>query len=243
MSTKPSIVFAHGLWADGSCYSKVIELLHADGYECIATQNQLNTVEDDAASVRTSLGRVGNTPAVLVGHSYGGTVITAAGTDDRVGALVYICALAPDEGETSQAEQEKHPQTAVFGHIEVVDGRIWLKQSGTKEFCGDLPDEEQKLVFATQGAPLADLFSQPVHGAAWKIKPSFYILGTEDHTVHPELQRFVSERMNAQVTELQSSHVPMLSQPQAVYEVIKQAADRISQGTEQVQQQPEPTLA
>jgi pimeloyl-ACP methyl ester carboxylesterase len=243
MSTKPSIVFAHGLWADGSCYSKVIELLQADGYECIATQNQLNTVEDDAASVRTSLSRVSSTPAVLVGHSYGGTVITAAGTDDRVGALVYICALAPDEGETSQAEQEKHPRTAVFDHIEVVDGRIWLKQSGTKEFCGDLSDEEQKLVFATQGAPLADLFSQPVHGAAWKTKPTFYIVGTEDHTVHPELERFVAQRMNAKVTELQSSHVPMLSQPREVYDVIKQAADVISQGAGQVQQQPAPTLA
>ena len=243
MSTKPSIVFAHGLWADGSCYSKVIELLQADGHACIATQNQLNTVEDDAASVRTSLSRVGSTPAVLVGHSYGGTVITAAGTDDRVGALVYICALAPDEGETSQAEQDKHPRTAVFDHIEVVDGRIWLKPSGTKAFCGDLSDEDQKLVFATQGAPLADLFSQPVHGAAWKTKPSFYIVGTEDHTVHPELERFVAKRMNAKITELQSSHVPMLSQPRAVYEVIKQAADLISQGAEQVQLQPEPTHA
>ncbi|HEX3422613.1 MAG TPA: alpha/beta hydrolase [Sphingomicrobium sp.] len=243
MSTKPSIVFAHGLWADGSCYSKVIELLQADGYDCIATQNQLNTVEDDAASVRTSLGRVNSGPAVLVGHSYGGTVITAAGTDDRVGALVYICALAPDEGETSQAEQDKHPKTAVFDHIEVVDGRIWLKRSGTKEFCGDLSDEEQKLVFATQAAPLADLFNQPVRGAAWKTKPTFYIVGTEDHTVHPELERFVAKRMNAKITELQSSHVPMLSQPQRVYEVIKEAAEAIGQGAEQVQQQPEPTLA
>jgi pimeloyl-ACP methyl ester carboxylesterase len=242
MSTKPSIVFAHGLWADGSCYSKVIDLLQADGYEVISTQNQLNTVEDDAAAVRTSFNRASG-PIVLVGHSYGGTVITVAGTDYRVGALVYICALAPDEGETSQAEQDKHPRTAVFDHIEVVDGRIWLKPSGTAEFCGDLSDEEQKLVFATQGAPLADLFTQPVRGAAWKTKPTFYIVGTNDHTVHPDLERFVAKRMNAKVTELQSSHVPMLSQPQRVYEVIKEAAEAISQGAAQVQQQPEPTLA
>jgi pimeloyl-ACP methyl ester carboxylesterase len=242
MSNKPSIVFAHGLWADGSCFSKVINLLQADGFDCIATQNQLNTVEDDAAAVRTSLGRV-SSPSVLVGHSYGGTVITVAGTDERVGALVYICALAPEEGETSQAEQEKHPKTAVFDHIEVIDGRIWLKESGTAEFCGDLSDEEQKLVFATQGAPLADLFTQPVRGAAWKTKPTFYIVGTEDHTVHPELERFVAKRMNAKITELESSHVPMLSQPQRVYEVIKQAAEAASQGAAQVRQQPEPTLA
>jgi pimeloyl-ACP methyl ester carboxylesterase len=229
MSTenKPSIVFAHGLWADGSCFSKVIKLLQADGHECIATQNQLNTVEDDAASVRTSLGRV-SSPAVLVGHSYGGTVITAAGTDDRVGALVYICALAPEEGETSQAEQDKHSRTPVFDHIEVVDGRIWLKPSGTADFCGDLSEGDQKLVFATQAAPLADLFAQPVRGAAWKTKPTFYIVGANDRTVNPELERFVAKRMNANITELQSSHVPMLSQPQRVYEVIREAAQTVA---------------
>src|SRR6185295_3212570 len=171
--------FAHGLWADGSCFSKVIELLQADGFECIATQNQLNTVEDDAAAVRTSLSRV-SSPAVLVGHSYGGTVITIAGTDERVGALVYICALAPEDGESSQADQDKFPQTPVFQHIEIVDGRIFMKPSGTADFCGDLSEDEQKLVFATQGAPLADLFSQPVRGAAWKSKPTFYIVGADD---------------------------------------------------------------
>jgi pimeloyl-ACP methyl ester carboxylesterase len=243
MPTKPSIVFAHGLWADGSCYSKVIDLLRADGFECISTQNQLNTVEDDAAAVRTSLSRATSAPVVLVGHSYGGTVITVAGTDERVGALVYICALAPDEGETSQAEQDKHPRTAVFDHIEVVDNRVFLKPSGTKEFCGDLSDAEQKLVYATQGAPLTDLFTQPVRGAAWRKRPTFYIVGTEDRTVHPELERFVAKRMNAKITELASSHVPMLSQPQQVYEVIKDAANAIGQGAAHVQQQPEPTLA
>jgi len=235
MPSKPSIVFAHGLWADGSCFSKVIKLLQADGHEVIATQNQLNSVEDDAAAVRTSFNRVSG-PIVLVGHSYGGTVITAAGTDERVGALVYICAIAPDEGETSQAEQDRHPATAVFNNVELVDGRVWLKPSGTAEFCGDLSDEEQKLVFATQGAPLVELFAQPVRGAAWKTKPTYYILGLDDRTVHPELQRFVSKRMNAKVTELQSSHVPMLSQPQRVYEVIREAAESISQRAEPAQE-------
>jgi pimeloyl-ACP methyl ester carboxylesterase len=242
MSTKPTIVFAHGLWADGSCFGKVIDLLQADGFECIATQNQLNTVEDDAAAVRTSLSRATTTPVVLVGHSYGGTVITVAGTDERVGALVYICALAPEEGETSQADQDKFPQTPVFQHIEIVDGRIFMKLSGTQDFCGDLSEAEQKLVYATQGAPLADLFSQPVRGAAWKNKPSFYIVGANDRTVQPELQRFLAKRMNAKVTELQSSHVPMLSEPQRVYEVIKEAAEAVSQGAAQIQQA-EPTLA
>jgi pimeloyl-ACP methyl ester carboxylesterase len=241
MPTKPSIVFAHGLWADGSCYSKVMKLLQADGYEVISTQNQLNTVEDDAAAVRSSLGRV-KSPSVLVGHSYGGTVITVAGTDDRVGALVYICALAPDEGETSQYEQERHPKTPVFDHVEVNDGRLWLKRSGTPNFCGDLSAEDQEIVWATQTVPLADLFSQPVHGAAWKTKPTFYIVGANDQTVHPDLERFVAKRMNAKVTELQSSHVPMLSQPQRVYEVIVEAAKAVEQSTA-LRQQPAMTPA
>lgn len=226
MAPKPSIVFAHGLWADGSCYSKVMKLLQADGYEVISTQNQLNTVEDDAAAVRTAIGQVGG-PVVLVGHSYGGTVITAAGVDDRVAALVYICALAPDEGETSQYEQDQHPTTPVFAHIAVADGRIWLKPSGTPDFCGDLPADEQKMVWATQTVPLADLFTQPVRGAAWKSKPTYYVLGANDRTVHPDLQRFVAKRMNAKITELPSSHVPMLSQPQRVFEVIREAANAV----------------
>ena len=233
---KPSIVFAHGLWADGSCYQKVTKLLQADSYEVISTQNQLNTVEDDVAAVRTAIGRV-NSPVVLVGHSYGGTVITAAGTDDRVAALVYICALAPDEGETSQYEQDRHPKTPVFSHIEVADGRIWLKRSGTPNFCGDLTEEEQEMVWATQTVPLADLFNQPVRGAAWKSKPTYYILGANDQTVHPDLQHFVAKRMNARVTELKSSHVPMLSQPQRVYEVIREAAEAVAAGDVRIEPQ------
>ncbi|AXA45173.1 alpha/beta fold hydrolase (plasmid) [Rhizobium leguminosarum] len=229
MPDKPSIVFAHGLWADGSCFSKVIDLLVADGYEVIATQNHLNTVADDAAAVRTSLGRAGS-PVVLVGHSYGGTVITAAGTDARVAALVYICALAPEDGDTTQLDQTKFPQTPVFQHIDVADGRLFLRPSGIPDFAGDLPDAEQKLVWATQMGPLADLFTQPVIGAAWKSKPTYYIVGTEDRTVQPELQRFLAERMGAKVTELASSHVPMLSQPQRVYQVIRDAADAVQRG-------------
>jgi pimeloyl-ACP methyl ester carboxylesterase len=205
-----------------------MKLLLADGFEVIATQNQLNTVADDAAAVRTALGRV-SSPAVLVGHSYGGTVITAAGTDERVAALVYICALAPEDGETSQAEQDKYPRTPVFQHIEVADGRIWVRPSGIPDFAGDLPEEEQKLVWATQMVPLADLFNQPVPGAAWKSKPTYYIVGTDDRTVQPDLQRFVAKRMNAKITELKSSHVPMLSQPQRVYEVIREAAENVGQ--------------
>ena len=124
--TKPSIVFCHGLWADGSCFSKLIVPLQAEGYECIAAQYGLNTTAEDVALVKATIGRV-NGPVILVGHSYGGTVITGAGVDDRVAGLVYICALAPDADETSQTQQSNFPKTDVFSHIEVVDGRIWLR--------------------------------------------------------------------------------------------------------------------
>src|SRR5258708_17421132 len=216
-----------------------MKMLQADGYEVVSTQNQLNTVEDDAAAVRTALGRV-HSPAVLVGHSYGGTVITAAGTDERVAALVYICALAPDEGETSQYEQARYPTTPVFEYIEVADGRIWLKPSGTPDFCGDLPENEQEMVWATQTVPLADLFNQRVHGAAWKSKPSWYIVGANDRTVHPDLERFVAKRVNAKVTALQSSPVPMLSPPQRVYEVIREAAESVKSDVQSEELVPTP---
>src|SRR5215813_12688258 len=123
---KPSIVFAHGLWADGSCFSKLIPTLQAEGHEVMASQHGLDSLKSDVACVTRCFGRVSG-PIVLVGHSYGGTLITHAGVDERVGALVYIAALAPDETETSQSLIEKFPTTAVFSHIDVADGRIWLK--------------------------------------------------------------------------------------------------------------------
>src|SRR5438105_15160924 len=135
--TKPSIVFCHGLWADGSCFSKVIPTLQAEGHQVIAAQYGLDTTADDIATVKSTIGRVSG-PVILVGHSYGGSVITGAGTDDRVAGLVYICALAPDADETSQTQQANFPTTDVFSHIEVVDGRIWHRPEGTENFCGDL---------------------------------------------------------------------------------------------------------
>jgi pimeloyl-ACP methyl ester carboxylesterase len=192
--TKPSIVFAHGLWADGSCFSKGIPALQADGHEVIAAQNSLDTLEGDVAAVKRALGRVGS-PAILVGHSYGGTVITAAGTDNRVADLVYIAALAPGDDETSQSSINKFPTTEVFSHIEVADGRIWLRPEGIGSFAGDLSKEEQKVVWATQGVPAANLFDQKLAGNAWKSKPSWYIVAKNDRTVHPDLERFLAKRM------------------------------------------------
>src|ERR1700751_3834261 len=123
--TKKSIVFCHGIWADGSCFNKMIPALQAEGHEVLAAQYGLDTQEGDVAAVKRTLGRV-SSPAILVGHSYGGAVITAAGTDDRVAGLVYIAALAPDENETSQSLIHKFPATALFGKVKVASGRIWM---------------------------------------------------------------------------------------------------------------------
>jgi pimeloyl-ACP methyl ester carboxylesterase len=226
MPAKASIVFAHGLWADGSCYSKVIPALQADGHQVVSAQNSLDTLEGDVAAVTRALGRV-SSPAVLVGHSYGGTVITAAGTDDRVAGLVYIAALAPDEGETSQSLQEQFPVTDIFAHIEIADGRIWMLPSGIGCFAGDLPEQEQKLVWAAQGVPAVDLFNQKLDGTAWRTKPSWYVVANNDRTVQPDLERFVAKRMGAHTYDIDSSHVAMLSQPDFVLDVIRTAANSI----------------
>jgi pimeloyl-ACP methyl ester carboxylesterase len=225
-ANKPSIVFCHGLWADGSCFSKLIPTLQAEGYECITAQYGLNTTAEDVEVTKATIGRVRG-PVILVGHSYGGTVITGAGEDDRVVGLVYLCALAPDADESSQTQQSNFPRTEVFSHIEVVDGRIWLSRDGTKYFCGDLSEADQQLVWATQGVPKPDLFDAKAGGTAWKSKPSWYIVGKHDQTVHPDLERAMANRMGATTTELDSDHVPMLSHPEAVLEVIRDAANSV----------------
>jgi pimeloyl-ACP methyl ester carboxylesterase len=185
--TKPSIVFCHGIWADGSCWNKLTGPLQAEGYEVIAAQY-------------------------------------AAGTDDRVAGLVYISALGPDETETSQSEQEKFPQTPVFGQIEVADGRIWMLPSGAPCFCGDLPEDEQKIVWATAYPPSVELFARNAPGVAWRTKPSWYIVANHDQAVHPDLERAAAKRMGATTYDIDSSHVPMLSQPGFVLDVIRAAA-------------------
>src|SRR5580692_8068017 len=206
--TKPSIVFAHGIWADGTCFQKLIPTLLAEGHEVMAAQYGLDTLKGDVDATIRTFGRVSG-PIVLVGHSYGGTVITHAGMDPRVAALVYIAALAPDETETSQSQQDKFSKTDVFKNIDVADGRVWLKPvTGVPCFAGDLSAEEQSV--------------------AWRTKPSWYIVATEDRSVNPDLERFVAKRMGATTVELRSSHVPMLSQPRAVLDVIHNACAAVA---------------
>lgn len=225
---KPSIVFSHGIWADGSCFQKLIPPLKAEGHEVMASQYGLDTLKGDVEATMRTIERVPG-PVVLVGHSYGGAVITHAGMHDRVKALVYICALGPDETETSQGQQDKFPRTEVFGHIEVANGRVWLKPDGIRFFAGDLTIDEQQNVYATHFAPAMDLFNQQVDfGIAWRTKPSWAIVGRQDLTVNPELERASAKRMGATTVELDSSHVPMLSRPHEVLEVIRQASAAVA---------------
>jgi pimeloyl-ACP methyl ester carboxylesterase len=223
MSGKPSIVFCHGIWADGSCFSKLIPPLVADGYEAISAQYNLDSAQSDIDAVIRTLDRV-SSPTILVGHSYGGAVITGAGIDDRVAGLVYISAVAPDEDETAAEQQAKYPTTELFGQIEVAGGRIWMLPSGIGYFCGDLSEEEQQVVWATATPPAVELFNEKPKGTAWRTKPSAYIVANNDHAVHPDLERASAKRMGATTYAVDSSHVPMLSQPDVVLTAIRNLA-------------------
>ncbi|MFE3579796.1 alpha/beta fold hydrolase [Streptomyces vinaceus] len=221
--SKPSIVFAHGLWADGSCYSKLIPALQRDGHEVVSAQNALDSLEGDVDAVHRALARV-SAPAILVGHSWGGFVITAAGTDKRVAGLVYIAALAPDSGETPQDLIGKFDPPPLFSHLDAEDGRLWIARDGIADFCGDLPEAEQQLVWATQGSAAEAVLGASTDDPAWRTKPSWFCVTGQDHAVVPALQRFEVERMGATAVEVDSSHVPMLSQPEVVLDLIRQAA-------------------
>ncbi len=223
MQSKPSIVFVHGIWADGSSFNKLIPTLQAEGHEVLAAQYGLDTLAGDVESVKRTLARVSR-PALLVGHSYGGTLITHAGTDPAVAGLVYLAALAPAADESSQSLLAKFPVSDVFSHVEVADGRIWMKPEGIAYFAGDLPQEEQKLLWAAHAAPAVDLFTPKMEGTAWSSKPSWYVVAKNDRTIQPELERFVAKRMKATTFEIDSSHVPMLSHPDFVLDIIRKAA-------------------
>ena len=228
MSTqaKPTIVFCHGIWADGSCFSKVIPALQADGHEVIAVQYGLDSFEEDVATVKRTLNRVGS-PVLLVGHSYGGATITAAGVDKRGGPRLRK--RSPRCGQTVQNQLDKYPSD-IFTRVEVADGRAWMLPNGT-EFCrrplrgrpevvGHPLCSCLRSVPPTKSAPTTSRGSRSRAGTFWLRKT----------TVHPDLQRWVSERMGATVTEVASSHVPMLSHPNVVINVIRKAVAAVQNG-------------
>ena len=221
---KPSIVLVHGLWADGSSYNEIIPPLQAAGYNVISVQNPLTSLQDDIAAVKRALDHAGGS-AILVGHSWGGVVITAAGVDDRVKGLVYVAALAPDTGESGNDLAAKYPLPLLLKHLTVADNYIWVNKDGVQYFAGDLPQKTQDTLYATQGPANVGLLDTKLDQApGWKSKPNYYVIGKKDNTINPDLERFLAKRMNAVAIEVDSSHVPMISHPAAVVQLIEKAA-------------------
>jgi pimeloyl-ACP methyl ester carboxylesterase len=183
---KPSIVLVNGLWADASSFNRVIPLLQEEGYEVFAPQFGLDTLAGDVDAVKRAFSRV-RSPILLVGHSYGGTVITAARVDDRVVGLVYIAGLAPDEDETSQSLQDKFPITDLFkaDQVEVSEGRLWMKPGAAAYFATGLSAAKRKVLWATHAAPAAGILTQKIDGTAWRAKPASRTLrcSTSSHGV------------------------------------------------------------
>lgn len=224
MSKVQTVVLVHGFWADGSSYGEVISTLLAEGYEVIAVQNPLTSLADDVAATKRALARTEG-QCILVGHSWGGFVITEAGNDERVSGLVYIAALAPDAGETAVDMLSRYEAAPASQYFQVQDGFLWLSKEGVqKTFADDLPVGQSALIYATQAAPSTSLLEAKIDFPAWKNKPSWYIVSSNDKTVPPGLQRDSAKRMGATMIALESSHVAMISHAKEVLDVIREAA-------------------
>jgi pimeloyl-ACP methyl ester carboxylesterase len=225
-STKPSIFLVHGAFADASGWQKIILALEEKSFAVTAVQVPLRSLADDVATTVRAL-QTQKGDVVLVGHSYGGAVITGAGAASaNVKALVYVSAFAPDQGEALGQLIESHPPSSLTPAI-VPDsaGFLYIDRAKFREvFAADVSDDESAVMAATQKPISGAIFAEPSGAAAWKTIPSWYIVAKEDHAINPDLERFFAKRMNATTTELDSSHVPFISQPAEVVRVIENAA-------------------
>jgi pimeloyl-ACP methyl ester carboxylesterase len=222
-----NIVLVHGAFADGSSWAKVVPILQAKGYNVTAIQHPMNTLADDVAATKRALA-LQNGPVILVGHSWGGAVITEAGNEPNVAALVYVAAFAPDVGETLNGLGKGQPPMPAIAAL-LVDKEGWGRlptEAVLKHFVQDLPKAEGLVVAATQGPAHVSLFDTKLTTAAWKAKPSWFIVAKRDGTISPDAERFFAKRMKATTTELDSDHVAMLSHPNEVAAVIMEAAAR-----------------
>lgn len=225
---KVNIVLVHGAFADGSSWSKIIPTLEAKGYNVIAIQNPLSSLADDVAATKRVLDAVTG-PVVLVGHSWGGTVITQAGNHDKVKALVYVAAFAPNDGQSSVDTGKGFPTPPGITKLTpYADGFVYLPTDAVaQDFAPDTTPAEKKLIAATQGPIRGKNFEEKVTTAAWKTKPSFFIVATADRMIDPGQQRAMAKQINATTSELKTSHVPMVSSPKAVSDVIVAAANKV----------------
>ena len=220
-----NVVIVHGAWADGSSWSKVIPLLQAKGLHVVAVQNPLTSLADDVAATRRAIA-LQDGPVLLVGHSYGGVVITEAGNDPKVVGLVYVAALAPSDGESVASITKPFPLAPLGSEVRAdAEGFLTVTPKGIAEdFAQDLPDKEKQLLAATQSPTAAAVFEGTITTAAWKTKPSWCVIASNDRTVPPELQKAEAAAMKATSITVASSHVPMLSHPKEVADLIERAA-------------------
>jgi pimeloyl-ACP methyl ester carboxylesterase len=219
-----NVVLVHGAWADGSSWSKLIPLLQAHGLNVVAVQNPLTSLADDAAATRRAIA-LQDGPVLLIGHSYGGAVITEVGTDPKVAALVFVAAFAPDTGEAVGELGKEFAPAPGGGELRPdAQGYLSLTPKGIEEFFApDLPLAERKVMVATQGPTNGACFGAKINEAAWRSKPSSYVIASNDQMIPPDLQRQFAKAMNARAITLPSSHVPMLSHPEAVARFIVEA--------------------
>lgn len=224
----PVVVLVHGAWANGSSWAKVIPLLQARGLEVVAVHNPLSSFEADVAATRRVIAGQAR-DVILVGHSYGGAVITEAGTEPKVRALVYVAAFAPSDGESVNAIVRGAEQPKWSGEIRA-DARgmlTWSADGMAKYFAPDLPAQEAALLAATQAPLFAGAFDGKVTSAAYRQKPNWYVVADDDRIIPAPLQRAFATKMGAKTSHVASSHVPMLSQPEAVAEAILAAAGSV----------------
>jgi pimeloyl-ACP methyl ester carboxylesterase len=224
-----NIVLVHGAFADGSSWAKVIPILQAKGYHVTAVQNPLTSFADDVAATNRALAQQDG-PVILVGHSWAGVVITEAGMDPKVAGLVYVAAFGPDQGEAVSELGKAYPPPPAFT-APIVDKQGFMTlptDAVVKHFASDLPASEARVIAATQVPINVSAFDAKVSAVAWKTKPSWYIVSKLDEAIAPDEERFFAKRMKSTTTELNASHLPMLSQPQAVAAVIMDAAGKAS---------------
>jgi pimeloyl-ACP methyl ester carboxylesterase len=221
-----NVVLVHGLFADGSSWSEVIPRLQAAGLNVTSVQNPLTTLDDAVAETQRAIARQDG-PTVLAGHSFSGMIVTEAGVDPKVSAVVYVAARAPDAGEDYAELAKKYPTPPASAGIvfDGDEGRL-TEAAFLRDFAGDLPEARAKVLYAVQWPFHKDLMTGKTKNAAWRSKPSFYAVSTDDRTINPELERFMAKRMGATTIELKSSHVSLISHPQEISDLILKAAGR-----------------
>jgi pimeloyl-ACP methyl ester carboxylesterase len=219
-----NVVLVHGLFADGSCWTEVISRLQAVGLNATAVQNPLTTLPDAVAAAQRVLARQDG-PTVLVGHSFSGMIVTEAGIDPKVSALVYVAARAPDAGEDYTALAKTFPTPPASAGIifDGDEGRL-SEAAFLRDFAGDLPEAKAKVLYAVQEPFLKALLAGRTAHAAWRSKPSFYAVSTEDRTINPDLERFMAKRMGAKTIEVTAGHLSLISHPDEIANLIREAA-------------------